>query len=272
MTPILAIKLLLTPVLIAGASLAARRWGPGVAGWLAGFPFTSAPVLFIVTLDHGTGFASATARGSALGVVSQAVFAVAYIGGALRGLPWVVCGSFGSLAFAASTTLLSRADLPPGADAGIPIAVLSIALVALPALKRDVARAPLPRFDLPLRVVVATGLVFGVSSLSGQLGPALTGLVVQYPLYGLILTVFAHLQEGPSSAAGVMRGLLKGLYGFAAFFLVMAVLIDRAGTAAAFLIATCVLVAVQLAALRFVGRDTARLSVVSTGEAAEPNA
>jgi hypothetical protein len=272
MTPTLAIKLLLTPVLVAGASLAARRWGPTIAGWLAGFPLTSGPVLLIVTLEHGTGFAAGAARGSVLGVVSQALFAAAYIGGALSGLPWIVCGSLGSLAFAASTTLLSRTDLPPVADAGITAGVLSIALLVLPASKRDVARTPLPRFDLPLRMIVATSLVCGVTSFSGRWGPALTGLVTQYPLYGLVLTVFAHAQEGPSSAAGVMRGLLTGLYGFASFFLVIAVLIDRAGPLVAFLAATCLLVAVQLAALRFVGRNSVRLSLGAAGASTEEGA
>ena len=40
----LVLKLVLTPTLIGTASLAGRRWGPAVSGWLVGFPFTSAPV------------------------------------------------------------------------------------------------------------------------------------------------------------------------------------------------------------------------------------
>jgi hypothetical protein len=36
--PILALKLVLTPVLIGGASLAARRWGPAIGGLIVALP------------------------------------------------------------------------------------------------------------------------------------------------------------------------------------------------------------------------------------------
>jgi len=40
----LAFKLLLTPALLGLVSLAGRRWGPAVSGWLVGLPLTSGPV------------------------------------------------------------------------------------------------------------------------------------------------------------------------------------------------------------------------------------
>ena len=73
----LPLKLLLTPTLIAAASLAGRRWGPAIGGWLVGLPFTSAPVALIVTLTHGTGFGSAVAVGILAGTASQVGFAAA---------------------------------------------------------------------------------------------------------------------------------------------------------------------------------------------------
>jgi len=51
--PLLLVKLLLTPVLIGGASLVARRWGPALAGWLVALPLTSGPVVVYVALEHG---------------------------------------------------------------------------------------------------------------------------------------------------------------------------------------------------------------------------
>jgi hypothetical protein len=60
----LALKLVLTPALIGVVSLAGRRWGPGVSGWLVGFPLTSGPVAFFLALDHGVRFAAAAAVGS----------------------------------------------------------------------------------------------------------------------------------------------------------------------------------------------------------------
>ncbi len=63
---ILVLKLALTPMLIAAASLAGRRWGPGVSGCLVGLPLTSGPVTFLLALSEGTGFAAATALGPRL--------------------------------------------------------------------------------------------------------------------------------------------------------------------------------------------------------------
>lgn len=47
----LALKLVLAPALIGAASLAGRRWGPAVSGWLVGLPLTSGPIAFFLRLD-----------------------------------------------------------------------------------------------------------------------------------------------------------------------------------------------------------------------------
>ena len=57
----LAYKLLLTPLLIGAVSLAGRRWGPSVSGWLVGLPLSSGPVVFFFALEQGNRFASTAA-------------------------------------------------------------------------------------------------------------------------------------------------------------------------------------------------------------------
>ena len=74
----LALKLVLTPALIGAVSLAGRRWGLGVSGWLVGFPLTSGPVAFFLALDQGVGFAAAAAVGSMTGAGAQAAFCLLY--------------------------------------------------------------------------------------------------------------------------------------------------------------------------------------------------
>jgi O-antigen/teichoic acid export membrane protein len=54
MLPVL--KLVLTPLLIAAASLARRRWGHAVSGWLLGLPLTSGPVAFFLAIERGASF------------------------------------------------------------------------------------------------------------------------------------------------------------------------------------------------------------------------
>lgn len=50
----IALKLVLTPLLIGMASVAGRRWGPMVSGRLIGLPLTSAPVVLFLALEQGT--------------------------------------------------------------------------------------------------------------------------------------------------------------------------------------------------------------------------
>src|SRR2546422_11343874 len=61
-------KLVLTPLLIAAVTLAGRRWGPAVGGWLAGLPLTSGPVSVFLALEQGPGFAARAAVGTLAGL------------------------------------------------------------------------------------------------------------------------------------------------------------------------------------------------------------
>jgi hypothetical protein len=59
MNAMLALKLTLVPLLIYLVTLAGRRWGPAVAGWLSAFPIVAGPILFALTLEQGAAFALA---------------------------------------------------------------------------------------------------------------------------------------------------------------------------------------------------------------------
>jgi hypothetical protein len=109
----LALKLVLTPVLVGTASLAGRRWGPVVSGWFVGLPLTSGPIAFFLALNNGVAFAAATAVGTLAGAISQAAFCLAYGWLALR-CGWLVTVSVSCLGFAASTAVLQRLALPMG--------------------------------------------------------------------------------------------------------------------------------------------------------------
>jgi hypothetical protein len=74
---LLAIKLIVTPLVVLAATLAARRWGDAVGGWLVGLPLTSAPVSVFLAIEQGPAFAAQAADGSIAGVVSQAAFCLA---------------------------------------------------------------------------------------------------------------------------------------------------------------------------------------------------
>ena len=245
------LRILLAPALIGAASLAGRRWGPAVSGWLVGLPLTSAPVTFLLALEHGPAFAALVALGTLAGTVSQILFAVVYAWLARRhGWPLAFVG--GSVAFAVSTAALAglRAPLLLLACAVVIVLVLGLRALPIVAPRAAVAAAPLPRWDLPVRMLVATLIVGALVGVAPALGARFTGMLSPFPVYAAILTVFAHRGQGVSAAIGVLRGLLAGLFGFVGFFVVVAGSIERLGVAAAFVIATLVALGAQLVSLR----------------------
>ena len=239
---ILALKLVLTPGLIAIATIAGRRFGPSISGWLVGLPLTSGPVSLFLALEQGTSFAAAAAAGSIGGVAASAVFAVAYAAMAPR-FRWPASLAVASLAFAAAVVALRALPLESGLPlpllalygGGVAAALLGIRLIPPPGVLDEAPEAP--RWDLPVRMVVATGLVIVITSAAPLLGPQLSGLLTTYPVYAGVLAVFAHAQRGGAAATQVVRGLCYGIIAFATFFLAIGALVDRAAIVPAFAVA-----------------------------------
>src|SRR5437879_3357737 len=91
---ILIFKLVAAPLLIGAASLAARRWGETVSGWLIGLPLTSGPVCFFLAVEQGSGFAAAAAPMRLIAPPLWLLAAVAYLAlvAALRLMPRLTAG------------------------------------------------------------------------------------------------------------------------------------------------------------------------------------
>ena len=244
----LGLKVVLTPVLVGAASLAGRRWGPAISGWLIGIPFTSGPIAFFLALDPGGRFAQDTAAGIMAGAVSQAVFCLGYAWAAQR-WSWPGAMAAATAAFAISTVILSLVELEAAAFFVVIIVAIVVAMFLMPfAAARETERIDYPRWDLPARMAVATVFVIALTSLAPLLGARLAGLLAPFPLYASVLAAFAHHAQGRDAAVGVLRGLLLGLFAFASFFLVVALLLP-AGVAVAFAAAIAAALVVQAATL-----------------------
>jgi hypothetical protein len=242
---LLALKLILAPLIIGGASLAGRRWGPAVSGWLVGMPLTSGPVLFFLALSHESAFAASAALGTLSGGLSLVFFCLSYAWLAMRfKWPLTITGSI--LCFAAVTTLMQNLVLPLAPIFAMVVLAILVGIWLMPKGAELVANETKPgRWDLPARVLIGTSFILGLTGIAPFIGPRLTGLLSTIPLYTAILTIFAHRLQGAAGAASVLRGLLLGLFSFAGFFLVLAVLIESAGVAAAFFTAIITVLAVQ---------------------------
>jgi hypothetical protein len=222
-----------------------------VSGWFVGLPLTSGPVAFFLALDHGAAFAGGAAVGSLAGAIAEAAFALAY-GYLARRDSWLYalpasCVAFGAVAIALQQVTLRLVWLFPAA-----ILVLALAVFLMPREPAARVAAPLPRWDIPARMAVTTGLVLLLTGFAPALGPRWAGLLAAFPLYAAILAVFAHRLEGGAPAVEVLRGLLLGLFGFAGFFVVVGASIERVGVGPAFAAAVAVALALQAGSLRLV--------------------
>ena len=87
-------------------------------------------------------------------------------------------------------------------------------------------------------MVVATTMVFVLTTAASTLGPALSGILSPFPIFTTILAVFAHRADGAPGAAGTLRGAVIGSFAFAMFFLVVGGLLGQMGIAWTYLLAS----------------------------------
>jgi len=252
----LALKLLLTPLLVGGASLAGRRWGPTISGWLIALPLTSGPIIFFLALSQGLPFAAATAVGVLAGGLSPVAFCLTYSWLAARWrVAWPPAFAAACAVFAIATALLRPLPLAWLLVYPVVIGALVLALRLMPRpLASPPANSRLPRWDIPARMLVATSFVVLLTAAAPLLGPQLTGLLAPFPLFGSTLAVFAHQFQGAEAAINVLRGLLHGLFAFASFFAVLAALLQPLGLAWAFGIALVVVLLIQAGSLWLIRR------------------
>ena len=234
---ILALKLFLTPLLIAAVTLAGRRWGPGVSGWFMGLPLTSAPVSMILAWQYGPAFAAHAATGTLGGQASVCIFCFTYALAARR-LAWLPSGLLAVTAFLAATFVWNRfalSLLPTFATLLVIIFVLfRLFPDGVPAGKAQQGPAPrAPRCDIPARMLIAATFVVLLTTFAASLGPQLSGLLSPFPVFGLVLATFTHHQQGSRPAARLLRGVVLGSLSFACFFLVAGALLPGAGAATA---------------------------------------
>jgi hypothetical protein len=252
----LLLKMTLAPALVASASLAGRRFGPRVGGWLIGFPVVAGPVLWFYAREQGAAFTAGAAAGVVLGTLSLCCFLATYAWSATR-LGWGASALVGWLAFAAATFLLQQTPPLRASSLAVRLAAAFVALFvtgrSLPRLRAGPS-VPRPRHDLVLRLGATAALVVTLTGVASQLGPSLSGLITPFPVATTILVVFAHREAGPGGVVAVLDGFIPSLYSFACFCASLSYGLYRWPVAGAFAAALLVSVATQGLVLLILGR------------------
>jgi hypothetical protein len=260
LSSLLLLKLLLVPALIAGITLAGRRWGPAVAGWLSAFPVVSAPVLFFIALEQGAGFAAMAAGATLSAVLAILVFGIVYCRAALR-LGWIGCLACSLPAYAATVLLLDRWAPPLLLSAVVVPTALLLAPRLYPLPPVMVAPLRKARGDLAWRMLAGAVLVLTVTGFAAPLGARLSGLLAMFPVMATVLAVFSQRQAGAGFAIRLLRGMVYGYWAFAGFCLVLSLALPAFGIGTAFALALAVAVGLQALARLLQARAVARGSI-----------
>ncbi len=246
---LLLVKLSLAPLLVVGSSLAGRRWGPALSGLLVALPLVAGPILLITDLERGPRFAAHAASASLLGLVALASFVVVFAW-ASRPRGWALAVASGWIAFLAVALGLSAIVVPAVIGAALATGAFALAPSLMPPDPHFEGEpvGALPRWDLPARAIATALLVLTLTGAAAGLGPTLTGVLTPFPISTSVLAAFVLVQEGPLHANALLRGFLRGAFGFVAFCFLVAVLLVPAGTFVAFTVALCGAFAAQLIA------------------------
>lgn len=249
---VLALKLILAPAFVVGASLTARRFGPRIGGLVGGLPVVAGPILLVLAIIHDRAFATRSATASLLGLVSLSAFVVVY-GFAAQRLHWPGALSLAWLAFLAMTALASAFHLAATPALALAFAsfVLARALLPRPRAASDAPRVALapPSWDLPVRAACAAAMVLTITAASAGLGPRLSGLLAPSPIITTVLAAFTHAQLGSDATLALLRGMLTGFFAFALFSWTVALALPHTSIAVAFTLATAVAALTQAAIL-----------------------
>ena len=232
-----AVKLLATPALIWGATLAARRWGPVVGGGRAGLPFISGPASLFIAIQYGTFFAAKAASASLLGIVASCCYCLAYAHSARR-FGWGPSLCIALAAFFAVAMFLTNIPCSLPVAAALGLGVPAGCLRLLPDIPGSVdMRRVQPPWCLPVQMLCGGLSVLLLTELAGIVGEQWSGILLTFPVISSILTPFAQVSFGARAAVMTIRGLLAGFIGAACFILIIAAGLERLGIAAGYILA-----------------------------------
>jgi hypothetical protein len=250
------LRLALVPAAVWLASVAARRWGHAVSGYLGGMPMIGGPITLFLAIDLGAEFGARSALVTLAAVAGQAAHLLAFSHvGRRRG--WALALGCGWIAFFIVAFAAARLPLTPALALLIAIAGLAAAWRWLPPIRGNATLPAIPPMELRLRLVAAFVLAAFILWSAPVFGPVVSGVLLSLPITGSIMPPFTLALYGADAVARLTRGFVVGLTGFSAFFFTVAATATHWGLAGSFLAA----VAAALAAIYTASRTTARPTV-----------
>jgi hypothetical protein len=238
----LALRMAVAAAFVVTASIITERSGPVIGALIATLPISAGPSYLFLSLDHDAAFIAQGALAS-LAINAATVFlSLTYVVLAQRRSALV---SFsGAVAVWIVLAALAR-TVHWSLAYGLMANVIAFS-ICLPLLRRfrNVKMPLITRrwYDIPLRASLVATLVATVVTLSGWVGPSVSGTIALFPVVFTSMMLILHPRIGGPATAAVLANSGWGLMGLGIAIAVLHVAALRFGSTVglSLALATCV--------------------------------
>jgi len=238
----LALRMAVTAAFVVSASVITERSGPVIGALVATLPISAGPSYVFLALDHDAAFIAEGALAS-LPINAATIFmALTYVVLAQRRSALV---SFASAVAVWIVLALLTRRVHWSLAGGLMLNAVAYA-ICLPLLRRfrHVKMPLITRrwYDIPLRAALVSTLVATVTTLSGWVGPGVSGTIALFPVVFTSMMLILHPRIGGPPTAAVLANSGWGLMGLGIAIAVLNLSALRFGSAVglSLALATCV--------------------------------
>jgi hypothetical protein len=227
----LALRMAVTAGFVVSASVIAERTGPVIGALVATLPISAGPSYVFLALDHDAAFIAQGALAS-LPINAATIFlGLTYVVLAQRHGALVSCAT--AVAVWVTLALIIR-SVHWSLLGGLIVNAIAYAIcIPLLARFRHVKMPLITRrwYDLPLRASLVATLVATVVTLSGWVGPGISGVIAVFPVVFTSMMLILHPRIGGPPTAAVIANSAWGLLGLGVAIAALHVAAPRFGSA-----------------------------------------
>ncbi|MBT2786476.1 MULTISPECIES: hypothetical protein [unclassified Halomonas] len=227
MLSLIFVKWFSTTLVVICVSLAAVRLGPKIGGVLAGTPIVLGPGFFFMIREQSDPFVADAALGSLHAMLATLIFCLSYVLLAKRR------GAVVSVACSALIWVLAAAiadQLPGGVFLALALfgvtLLFSRVYINSIGLSSKAISAPVRWGDLLIRGVLAGAVVCLATILLVNFDPAISGIVLSFPIGMLTIALTLHQRYGVEIARVTLANTQLGMLSLVAFSAVLSASVE----------------------------------------------
>jgi hypothetical protein len=209
----LLLRMAIAAAFVVTASVITERSGPVIGALVATLPISAGPSYVFLALDHDAAFIAEGALASLPINAATILLGLTYVVLAQRRSALVSC--LGAVAVWLTLAAIIR-SVQWTLAGGLIVNAIAFA-ICVPLLRRfRHAKMPLITrrwYDIPLRALLVATLVATVVTLSGWVGPKISGMIALFPVVFTSMMLILHPRIGGPATAAVLANSAGGLMG-----------------------------------------------------------